>query len=123
MNCLRGRRSVEVMTKKHSDHEIFITKIYINVIFSNFTKILNHENLELCGSILLLAMIATPMDRTHYTLCMCFLLMRTTGLVGIGKGHRHHIPSCTIMQLMQAVRRVCALSFILNFILTMFVTS
>ena len=37
----------EVITKKRSDHEIFITKIYIHVIFSNFTKILNHENLEL----------------------------------------------------------------------------
>ena len=35
--------------KKRSDHEIFITKIYIHVIFSNFTKILNHENLELYG--------------------------------------------------------------------------
>ena len=33
--------------KKLSDHEIFIMKIYIHVIFGNFTKILNHENLEL----------------------------------------------------------------------------
>ena len=38
---------VEVIMKKRSDHEIFITKIYIHVIFSNFMKILNHENLEL----------------------------------------------------------------------------
>ena len=37
------------ITKKCSDHEIFITKIYINGISSNFTKILNHENLELYG--------------------------------------------------------------------------
>ena len=35
--------------EKCSDHEIFITKIYIHVNFSNFTKILNHENLELYG--------------------------------------------------------------------------
>ena len=33
--------------KKRSDHEIFSTKIFIHVIVSNFTKILNHENLEL----------------------------------------------------------------------------
>ena len=33
--------------KKLSDHEIFIAKIYIYVMFSNFTKILNHENLKL----------------------------------------------------------------------------
>ena len=46
MNCPRGRRSA---TKKCSHHEIFIMKIYIHVIFSNFTKILNHENLELYG--------------------------------------------------------------------------
>ena len=40
---------VTIITKKCSDHEIFITKINIHVIFSNFTKILNHENLELYG--------------------------------------------------------------------------
>ena len=34
--------------------------------------------------------------------------MRTTGLVGVGRG-RQHIPSCTIMQLMQGTHRVCAL--------------
>ena len=44
VNCPRGRRGAEVITKKRSDHEIFITKIYIHVIFSNFTKILNHKN-------------------------------------------------------------------------------
>ena len=38
--------------EKSSDHEIFI---YIHVIFSNFTKILNHENLELCGILLCIA--------------------------------------------------------------------
>ena len=47
VNCPHGRRGAEVITKKCSDHEIFITKIYIHVICSNFTKILNHENLEL----------------------------------------------------------------------------
>ena len=36
--------------KKCSDHESFITKIYIYGISSNFTKILNHENLELYGT-------------------------------------------------------------------------
>ena len=35
---------------------------------------------------ILLAIVATPMDHAHYTFCMYFLLMRTTGLVGIGKG-------------------------------------
>ena len=42
---------VEVITKKRSDHEIFITKIYIHVIFSNFMKNLNHENLKLYGTL------------------------------------------------------------------------
>ena len=51
VNCQRGCRGTEVITKKLSDHEIFITKIYIHVIFSNFTKLLNHENLELYGII------------------------------------------------------------------------
>ena len=35
--------------EKLSDHKLFITKIYIHVIFRNFMKILNHENLELYG--------------------------------------------------------------------------
>ena len=35
--------------KKSGDHEIFITEIFNHGIFSNFTKILNHENLELYG--------------------------------------------------------------------------
>ena len=39
-----------VITKKCIDDEIFIMKIYIHVIFSNFTKILNHKNLELYSS-------------------------------------------------------------------------
>ena len=47
MNCLHGRRSAAVITKKCSDHKIFITKIFIYGIFSSFTKILNHRNLEL----------------------------------------------------------------------------
>ena len=50
MNCQHGHHSTEVITKKLSYHEIFITKIYIHVIFNNFTKILNHENLELYGT-------------------------------------------------------------------------
>ena len=50
MNCLHRRRGAEVIMKKPSDHEIFIMKIYIHVIFSNFTKTLNHENLELYGT-------------------------------------------------------------------------
>ena len=33
---------VTVITKKCSDHEIFITEINIHVIFSNFTKILSY---------------------------------------------------------------------------------
>ena len=49
MNCPCWRCSVAVITKKCSNHEIFITKIYIHAIFSNFTKILSHENLELYG--------------------------------------------------------------------------
>ena len=49
VNCQRGRRGAEVITKKRSNHEIFITKIYIYVVFSNFIKILNHENLLLYG--------------------------------------------------------------------------
>ena len=39
MNCPHGGNH-----EKRSDDEIFIMKIYIHVIFSNFTKILNHEN-------------------------------------------------------------------------------
>ena len=35
--------------KKSGDDEIFITKFFNHGIFSNFTKILNHENLELYG--------------------------------------------------------------------------
>ena len=41
MNCPHGGHSVVVFTKKSDDLEIFI-----HGIFSNFTKILNHENLE-----------------------------------------------------------------------------
>ena len=40
---------VIIITKKCSNHEIFITKINIHAIFRNFTKILNHKNLELYG--------------------------------------------------------------------------
>ena len=49
MNCLHGCRGAVVITKKCGDHEIFIMKIFNHGIFSNFTKILNHENLELYG--------------------------------------------------------------------------
>ena len=38
-----------IITKKCSDHEIFITKIFFHGIFSSFTKFLDHENLELYG--------------------------------------------------------------------------
>ena len=51
VNCPHGHRGAEVITNKHSDHEIFIMKIYIHVIFTNFTKILNHENLELYSTV------------------------------------------------------------------------
>ena len=37
---------MEVITKN-----VVITKIYIRVIFHNFTKILNHENLELYSTL------------------------------------------------------------------------
>ena len=49
MNCPHGCCGAAVITKKCGDHEIFITKIFNYGIFSNFTKILNHENLELYG--------------------------------------------------------------------------
>ena len=49
MNCPHGCCSVAVIMKKCGNHEIFITKIFNYGIFSNFTKILNHENLELYG--------------------------------------------------------------------------
>ena len=49
MNCPHGRRRAAVITKKCSDHEIFITKIFFHGIFSSFTKFLDHENLELYG--------------------------------------------------------------------------
>ena len=49
MNCPHGGRGVAVFTKKCGDHKIFITKIFIYGIFGNFTKSLNHENLELYG--------------------------------------------------------------------------
>ena len=47
--CPHGCHGTLVITKKCGDHEIFITKIFNHGIFSNFTKILNHENLELYG--------------------------------------------------------------------------
>ena len=43
MNCLRERHSSAVIMKKCSDHEMFIMKIYIHVIFS----MQFHKNLEL----------------------------------------------------------------------------
>ena len=49
MNCPHGGRGAAVFTKKCGDHEIFIMIIFIHGIFSNFTKILNHESLELYG--------------------------------------------------------------------------
>ena len=64
---------------------------------------------NITNGILLLAIVATPMDHAHYALCMYFLLMRTTGLIGVGKGCRRHIPSCIIMRLMPGVHGVCAL--------------
>ena len=39
VNCQHGCHDVVVITKKLIDHKIFIAKIYIHVIFSNFTKI------------------------------------------------------------------------------------
>ena len=70
VNCPCGRRGAEIITKKRSDHKIFITKIYIRVISSNFTKILNHENLELYGikSYYAVNSICRPVNHTH-----CFI--------------------------------------------------
>ena len=51
MNYPHGRPRAAVITKKCSDHEIFITKIFFHGIFSSFTKFLDHENLELYGSL------------------------------------------------------------------------
>ena len=45
MNCPHGCCGAAVITKN-----VAITKIFNYGIFSNFTKILNHENLELYGS-------------------------------------------------------------------------
>ena len=50
MNYPHGCCGTVIFTKKYGDHEIFIMKIFNHGIFSNFTKILNHENLELYGS-------------------------------------------------------------------------
>ena len=51
MNYSHGCCGTVVFTKKCGDHEIFITKIFNHGIFSNFTKILNHKNLELYGTV------------------------------------------------------------------------
>ena len=67
VNCLCGCHGMEVIMKKCSDHEIFITKIYIHVIFSIFTKILNHKNLELYGIDCIHTHILTPLF-THFSL-------------------------------------------------------
>ena len=37
-----------------------------------------------------LAIEATLINRAHYALCMCFLLMCTTDLIRVGKGRRQH---------------------------------
>ena len=47
MNCPHRRRRAAVITKKCSDHEIFMTKFFFHGIFSSFTKFLDHENLDL----------------------------------------------------------------------------
>ena len=38
-----------------------------------------------------LAIVASPIDCAHYVLCMSFLLMRTTGLVRVGRGRQQHM--------------------------------
>ena len=67
---------------------------------------LNHlaRSTNVTNSILLLAIVAMPIDRAYYALCMCFLLICITSLVGVGKGCRYHIPNCMLMQLMHARR-------------------
>lgn len=49
MNLSARVRDTAVITKKCSDHEIFIMNVYIHVIFSNFTKILCHKIFEVYG--------------------------------------------------------------------------
>ena len=40
---------------------------------------------------------------------MCFLLMRTTGLAYVGKGHQQHINAApSLLRYADAVRGVCA---------------
>ena len=48
-SCHNGTRVTTVLTKNCSNHEIFITKINIHVIFNSFKTFLNHGNLELYG--------------------------------------------------------------------------
>ena len=40
------------------------------------------------NSVLLLAIVATPIDRAHYLICSNLLLMRTTGLLFVGKSRQ-----------------------------------
>ena len=49
------------------------------------TNVTNH--------VVYLTIVATPIVRAHYILCMtlCFLLMRMTGLIRVGKGRRHYV--------------------------------
>ena len=51
MNYPHGCCGTVVSTKKCGDHEIFIAKIFNHGIFSDFTYILNHENVELYGKL------------------------------------------------------------------------
>ena len=56
------------------DHKFFITKIFNHGIFSNFTKILNHENLELY-SILLICNECDYFPKLHENSCDCMLII------------------------------------------------
>ena len=46
-------------------------------------------------TVVYLTIVATSIVSVHYALCMtlCFLLMRMTGLIRVGKGRRHYVDN------------------------------
>ena len=74
--CYCGRGDMAVIMKKCSNHEIFIMKIFIRGIFSNFTIIFNHKNFELY-SVYGCMCVCT---NTSSTCSLCVLVQYTSAL-------------------------------------------
>ena len=54
----------------------------------------------------MLTFVATPINRAHYLICSSLLLMRTTGLVFVGKVNNNISPKLRVMHAADTVYQI-----------------